>query len=188
MTDALQRLRQNAPQQLLLGLLMGIAFGACLQIGGVTRYDVILGQLLLTDFTVVKVMLSAVAVGMVGIHLMRGAGLAELHIKPGSVGATVVGGIIFGAGFAVLGYCPGTVAGAVGSGALDALVGGVSGIILGAGIFAVLYPRLEASVLHRGEFPTMSIPQLLNLNPWMVVVPVVILIAAVLVGLEYAGL
>ncbi|HDS63539.1 MAG TPA: YeeE/YedE family protein, partial [Methanofollis liminatans] len=108
MNDALQRLRGNAPAQLVLGLAMGVGFGACLQIAGVTRYDVILGQLLLTDFTVVKVMLTAVAVGTVGVYLMRGAGLADLHIKPGSVGATVVGGIIFGAGFAVLGYCPGT--------------------------------------------------------------------------------
>jgi hypothetical protein len=188
MKDALTRLRRNAPVQLSLGLAMGVAFGACLQAAGVTRYDVIIGQLLLTDFTVVKVMLTAVAVGTLGVHLIRSAGLADLHIKPGSVGATVVGGVIFGAGFAVLGYCPGTVAGAVGSGALDALVGGVTGILIGAGIFSVLYPRLEASVLGLGRFPTATIPEVLHVNAWVVVVPLVLLIAAVLYALEYLGL
>ena len=43
--------------QLFLELIMGIVFGFLLQKGGVTNYDVILGQLLLTDFTVVKIML-----------------------------------------------------------------------------------------------------------------------------------
>ncbi len=53
---------------LLWGLVFGIAFGFLLQKGGATKYDVIIGQLLLTDFTVVKIMLSAVLVGMIGIH------------------------------------------------------------------------------------------------------------------------
>jgi len=96
-----------------------------LQKGGVTRYDVIIGQLLLTDFTVLKVMLSAVVTGMVGVYALKGAGLANLHPKPGSLGSTAVGGLIFGLGFGILGYCPGTVVGAVAQGSLDALFGGV---------------------------------------------------------------
>jgi uncharacterized protein len=186
--EPLQSVRKNRSLQLALGLAMGIAFGAFLQLGGVTRYNVIIGQLLLTDFTVVKVMLSAVAVGMVGVYLLRSLGLANLAVKPGSVGSTVLGGIVFGAGFAVLGYCPGTVAGAVGSGALDALFGGVVGILVGAGIYAALYPRLEATVLQKGEFPNKTIPELLNLHPWAVVVPAVVLILAILWGIEYMGL
>ena len=186
-TGSLQRLHRNLPRQLVLGLLMGIAFGAFLQLGGVTRYDVIIGQLLLYDFTVVKVMLSAVAVGMVGIYLLKARGLVRLHTKAGSIGSTVLGGIIFGCGFAVLGYCPGTVAGAVGSGALDALFGGAAGITLGAGIFAALYPRLDASLLQKGEFPNTTIPELLNIHPWAVVLMAVILIVAILWGIEYLG-
>jgi len=50
--------------QLMIGLFIGILFGFLLQKGGVTKYDVIIGQLLLTDFTVVKIMLSAVITGM----------------------------------------------------------------------------------------------------------------------------
>jgi hypothetical protein len=91
-------------------------------------------------------------------------------------------------GFATLGYGPGTIAGAVGQGSLDALVGGVAGILLGAGIFASLYPRLQKSTLIKGDFGELTLPQLLKVNPWVVVIPVVILLAAILFLLQKAGL
>jgi hypothetical protein len=174
--------------QLVLGLIMGVVFGILLQKGGVTNYDVIIGQLLLTDFTVIKVMLSAVITGMLGVHLLRSIGLAQLHPKPGSVGASVIGGLIFGVGFGMLGYCPGTVAGAVGQGYLDALFGGMVGTLIGAGMFAALFPQLEASVLHKGDFGDLTLPRLLKVNPWAVVIPAAIALGALLVILEKAGL
>ena len=132
-----------------IGCFIGMAFGFLLQKGGVTKYEVIIKQLLLTEFTVVKIMLSAVVTGMIGVHLLRSIGLVTLHPKSGSFGATVVGGLIFGVGFGILGYCPGTLAGAVGQGSLDALLGGLVGILIGAGIFASLYPRLDILVLKK---------------------------------------
>jgi len=174
--------------QLGLGLIMGVIFGFLLQKGGVTNYDVIIGQLLLTDFTVIKIMLSAVITGMLGVHMLKSFGLAQLHPKPGSLGASVIGGLIFGVGFGMLGYCPGTVAGAAGQGYLDALFGGMVGSLIGAGIFAALFPRLEASVLHKGDFGELTLPRLLKVNPWAVVVPAAIALAALLVLFEKAGL
>jgi hypothetical protein len=174
--------------QLALGLMMGVIFGFLLQKGGVTNYDVIIGQLLLTDFTVIKMMLSAVITGMLGVHLLRSIGLAQLHPKPGSLGASVIGGLIFGVGFGTLGYCPGTVAGAAGQGYLDALCGGVVGILIGTGIFAALFPRLKASVLHKGEFGDLTLPQLLRVNQWVVVVPFAMILIALLLLFEKFGL
>jgi hypothetical protein len=184
----LETLHSKKGVQLILGLIAGILFGFLLQKGGVTKYRVIIGQLLLKDFTVVKIMLSAVITGTLGIHLLRSLGLVQLHPKPGSFGVSVIGGLIFGVGFATLGYCPGTIAGAVGQGSLDALVGGVAGILLGAGIFASLYPRLQKSTLIKGDFGELTLPQLLKVNPWVVVIPVVILLAAILFLLQKAGL
>jgi hypothetical protein len=183
-----ERLHDKKNVQLLLGLIFGILFGFLLQKGGVTQYDVIIGQLLLVDFTVVKIMLSAVIVGMIGVYAMKSLGWAKLHTKGGSVGSTVVGGLIFGAGFGILGYCPGTLAGAVGQGALDALVGGASGILIGTGLFAALYPRLSRKILHYGAFETKTIPDLLHVNPWMVVVPAVAILVGLLWVFEYLGL
>jgi len=183
----LATLHENKSLQLLIGLILGILFGFLLQKGGVTKYDVILGQLLFEDFTVVKIMLSAVVTGTIGIHLLRSLGLVQLHPKPGSVGTSLVGGLIFGLGFAVLGYCPGIVAGAIGEGWLDALLGGAVGILIGAGLFASLYPGLQKSILSKGDFGTLTLPELLKVNAWAVVVPVVIMLVALLWWIESAG-
>jgi uncharacterized protein len=174
--------------QLFIGLLIGVAFGFLLQKGGVTRYDIIMGQLLLEDFTVIKVMFTAMVVGMVGVHVLKGRGLAELHPKPGSWGGTAVGGVIFGAGFALLGYCPGTLMGAIGEGALDALMGGLPGLILGAGLFSEWYPRLERTFLKKGYFGEITWPQLLRLAPWTIILPFSAGAVALLWWLERSGL
>lgn len=181
-----EQLRSDKRAQVVLGLPFGIVFGFLLQKGGVTAYGIIIGQLLLTDHTVIKVMLSAVLVGMIGVYTMKALGLVRLHYQEGSVGATVIGGLIFGAGFAILGYCPGTAAGAVGAGALDALVGMV-GITLGAGAFARLYPRLDRGILRSGAFSAGTIPELLGVRPGIVVVVVALLITGFLFLLEVLG-
>ena len=182
-----EKLRENPGAQKALGLLFGIIFGIFLQKSGVTTYKVIIGQLLLTDFTVLKVMMSAVVVGTVGVHFMHGRSMVNLHVRGGSFGSTVIGGLIFGAGFALLGYCPGTAPGAMGQGALDALVGGVLGLTFGSWVYAVSYPRI-APFLEKGEFKHERLQDLFHLGTWAVIVPLILLIVAVFVGLEWLGL
>jgi hypothetical protein len=177
--------KKNA--QLGIGFLAGILFGFLLQKGGVTRYDIIVGQLLLQDFTVLKIMFTAMVTGMIGVHLLRGLGLAQLHPKPGSLGSTAIGGLIFGVGFGTLGYCPGTAVGAVGQGSLDALFGGIPGLLLGAGLFASLYPKLQSRFLNRGDFGEITWPQLLRVNPWVLIVPLSTGVIALLYWLEQVG-
>jgi hypothetical protein len=180
-------LRKNERAQVVLGLLIGIAFGFLLQKGQVTSYDVIMGQLLLIDFTVVKVMGSAILTGMIGFYLLRNRGLVQRHVRTGSWGSNVIGGLIFGLGFGLLGYCPGTVAGAVGQGSLDALFGGVIGLLIGAGIFARVYPVLSKKILNRGAFKSTLIPDLLHVQEQTAVVLMAIGIVVVLGGLEILG-
>lgn len=174
--------------QLVVGFFTGIIFGFLLHKGGVTHYDVIVGQLLLTDFTVVKIMLSAVVSGMIGIYFLKSIGAVALHPKPGSFGSTVVGGLIFGVGFGVLGYCPGTLAGAIGQGSLDALFGGLIGVLIGAGLFATFYPKLDKRILNKGDFGDITWPQLLEVNPWVLVILVSLGIATLLLWIERLGL
>ncbi len=170
------------------GLLFGMIFGFLLHKGGATSYDVILGQLLLADFTVLKIMLSAVVVGAIGIHLLQGWGRVVLSPKRGSWGKNAVGGLIFGVGFALLGYCPGTIAGAIGAGRLDALVGGLPGILLGSWLFAVVYPRVKDGLLRKGAFPKATLPELLRLPRWAVIGLLSPAIALLLTLIERAGL
>jgi uncharacterized protein len=175
-------------RDLLWGLIFGIAFGFLLQKGGVTKYDVILGQLLLEDMTVLKVMLSAVIVGMPGVYAIKHLGRAELQPKAGSLGLNLIGGLIFGVGFAVLGYCPGTLAGALGNGYLDAATGGLLGILVGSDLYARLYPRVRSGIGRWGEYGDLTLPRWLKANDWLVVIPSMILLTLVLVWMEMAGL
>jgi hypothetical protein len=181
-------LHRNRRAQIVLGLFIGIAFGFLLQKSNVTSYQVVIGQLLLSDFTVIKMMLSAVIVGMIGFSLLKRRGLVQPHIVSGSAGSSLAGGLVFGLGFALLGYCPGTVAGAVGQGALDALFGGFVGMLIGAGLFARIYPALNASILHKGEFPATTLPQLLHAGERLVIVVFVTGSVLFLLLLEYYGL
>jgi hypothetical protein len=56
---------------LLAGMVLGLAFGFLLQKGGVGKFNVLIGQLLLQDWTVAKIMLTAIVVGMVGIFALH---------------------------------------------------------------------------------------------------------------------
>jgi len=167
-------------KELMWGLVFGIIFGFLLQKGGVTSYDVIVGQLRLTDFTVLKVILTAIVVGMLGIHLMRKFGWVEFTVKPGSWGKNAVGGLIFGVGFALLGYCPGTIAGAIGNGQMDALIGGLPGILLGSWLLAAIYPKIRSGILMKGDFGDMTLPKLFKVNEWIVIIPLAILLVVIM--------
>ncbi len=101
---------------MMYGLVTGILFGFLLQKGRVIRYDKQIGALRLIDMTIVKFMLTAIVVGMIGTYALVDLGLAKLSIKPMIVGAIVIGGLIFGVGWGLFGYCPGTSLGAVGEG------------------------------------------------------------------------
>ena len=183
----LDKLHANKKAQLVLGLMIGTGFGFLLQKGGVTRYEVIMGQLMLYDWTVAKVILTAILTGMLGIYLMRIPGWVRLHKKKGSIGSTVIGSVIFGVGFGLLGYCPGTTAGAVGQGNLDALFGGVLGMLIGTGLYAVIYEKLNSNILHLGEFGDATLPQLLKARSGYVILSVGAAIVAFLMVLELAA-
>jgi uncharacterized protein len=147
--------------RLALAIIFGLAFGFLLQKGGVGKYHILVGQLLLQDFTVIKVMLTAILVGMIGIFTLHRLGLARLHVKPTRFGANIIGGLIFGAGFGLLGYCPGTAAAALGQGNWDALFG-MLGLILGSYLYAELSARLKAGLEQWGDRGKLLLPELLH--------------------------
>ncbi|MDX9897096.1 MAG: YeeE/YedE thiosulfate transporter family protein [Desulfofustis sp.] len=173
--------------QLIYGLITGLLFGFLLQKGRVLRYDKQLGALRLEDMTIVKFMLSSVIVGMIGIYALHDLGLVKLSIKATIVGPVVLGGLIFGIGWGLLGYCPGTSMGAVGEGRLDALFG-IVGMIAGAALFAEAYPFLLKTVYTWGDFGKITIPQVLGINHWLII-PVFVAGASLLFRwLEKTGL
>ena len=145
-------------KMLLYGLVTGILFGFLLQKGRVLRYDKQLGALRLMDMTIVKFMLSTVLVGMVGVYILKDLGLVKLSVKPTNLAANIIGGLIFGAGWGLLGYCPGTSAGALGEGRWDSLWG-ILGMLVGAAVFAEVYPALKTSILTWGNLARLLCPR-----------------------------
>ncbi len=160
--------------ELVYGLVTGILFGFCLQKGRVLRYDKQLGALRLGDFTIVKFMLSHVVVAMVGVYLLYDLGLVKLAVKPTVLGGVVIGGLIFGLGWGLTGYCPGTAVAALGEGRLDA-AWAILGMLAGAGLYAEAFPWLKVTVLTWGDFGKITLPQMLGLNHWLVIGAVVVL-------------
>ena len=156
-------------KMLIYGLITGILFGFLLQKARVIRYDKQLGALRLIDMTIVKFMLSSILVGMVGVYLIKDLGWAQLSVKDTVLGGNILGGLIFGLGWGLLGYCPGTSAGALGEGRWDA-VWGILGMLVGAALFAEAYPGLKKTVLTWGNFGKITLPQILGMNHWVIIV------------------
>lgn len=169
---------------LILGLLTGIFFGFFLQKGQALKYDKQMGMLRLKDFTILKIMLTAILVGMAGIYFLVDIGLAKLSLKPTVLGANIIGGLIFGLGWGMLGYCPGTAVGATGEGRFDAFWGGVLGMLVGAGIFAEVYPLIEGNLLKWGDYGKLSIPMWLGMHHWTIIAIVWAIVILMLLGLE----
>jgi uncharacterized membrane protein YedE/YeeE len=130
---------------LILGLVIGMAFGAILQLGGASSYRKIMGSLLLKDMDIIKLILLSIAVGTVGIYALDLVDMANMSIKPTYVLGITVAGLIFGVGFAVAGYCPGTCVVAAAEGKTDAIVT-VFGGLAGALIYALVAPWMQGLI------------------------------------------
>lgn len=163
-----------------LGLVFGFAFGFLLQKGGVGTYHILIGQLLFQDWTVAKIMVTAIIVGMIGIFTLNHFGKVTLHTKPTKLASNIVGGLVFGAGFALAGYCPGTAAAAVGQGSWDALFA-MAGLVVGSWVFAEKSDTLKQSIEKVGDFGKLTFFDVLPLPKSAVIMLAVVLLTGFLI-------
>ena len=172
-----------ATPRLIAGAIFGLAFGFLLQKGGVGNYHVLIGQLLLQDWTVAKIMLTAIVVGMIGVFTLHHFAKVNLHIKPTRIGSNIIGGLLFGVGFALTGYCPGTAAAALGQGCWDAIFG-IAGLIAGSWMFAELSGWTKRTIENWGDFGKVLLPELLHMPRGVFVVGFAAALTALLVLLH----
>jgi uncharacterized membrane protein YedE/YeeE len=144
---------------LLLALAMGFAFGFLLHRGRVTDCNVIENQFRLRDFTVLKVMGTAIIVGGIGVMLLVDAGSAKYYIKDANLLGVALGAALFGVGMVLYGYCPGTGLAAVATGSLHALAG-VAGMLLGGILFALSFGWVKAHILPVAALGMVRLPDL----------------------------
>lgn len=166
------------------GALVGLVFGFLLQKARVTRFDTIVNQFLFRDFTVLKVMLTAIVVGAIGIWGMLQLGMIEgLHVKNATILGNAVGGLIFGVGMAVLGYCPGTGVAAIGDGSRHAIFG-LFGAIVGAGVYAEMHAWLNTHLNKVIDLGKATFPSETGLSPWWFILATGVIAVALFVAIE----
>ncbi|HAD09525.1 MAG TPA: hypothetical protein DCF62_08605 [Porticoccaceae bacterium] len=147
---------------LIIGFLIGCAFGAILYLGGATSYRRILGTLRLKDMWIIKLMGTAIGVGALGIALLDLGGWANMSVKPTYVWGVAIGGLIFGVGWAVSGFCPGTCVVGAAEGKKDALATLLGGLV-GALIFSLVYPYLEG-LINTANFGKLTLDSAIGIN------------------------
>lgn len=166
----------------LLGLITGILFGFALHRAGFSRCGLVMRGLAFRDFTMLKVMLTAIAVGMVGAGVLATffPEYAHLKIKSLYVWGVLLGGLIFGVGMSIAGYCPGTALVGLGGGVRDGLLA-VLGALLGSFVFILAYPTLEPVLIKPMNLGKVTLHELLGV-PHIVMA---ILFASLLAGIVW---
>ena len=167
---------------LVIGFLIGCAFGAILYLGGATSYRRILGTLLLKDMWIIKLMATAIGVGTLGVYLLDFNGLAHLSIKPAYIWGVALGAAIFGVGWAISGYCPGTCVVGAAEGKKDAL-STLAGALFGALLFSLVYPYIQG-LLNAANFGKVTMEDLMGVEGLWIAIPM----SLALLGVAFFGL
>ena len=170
-------------------LILGVAFGFALNKAGLTKYHKIVNVFRLTDLAVLKFMMTALVVSMSGLYLLRGLGLVTFPSVPATyVVGNIVGGLIFGVGMALSGYCPGTCAAGAGEGKLDYLVPGLLGFLVGAGIYGLTYQSVFPKISAIANSGNVVIPDMWDLSPFLTVVLFALVAVFLFYLIDRAGL
>ena len=145
--------------QTTLSLVMGMAFGGLLVFSRVTRGGCLTGQFRFKDFTVLKVMLTAILVGGIGVWFLVHTGHAKYAVKEANMAGVALGAALFGVGVSLYGYCPGTGIAAAATGSISAFVG-LFGMAFGAIAYALSYDTVKANILSIAALGKLRMPEM----------------------------
>ena len=116
---------------LLSGLVFGVAFGFLLEKSRVFEPGVVVAQMQLRNFILIKVWFSAIVTILIVVTLLRELGIVTLHPKPVLLIGDLVGGLLIGTGMTLAGGCPAMIMAQIGAGYRDAwfvVLGGLAGL------------------------------------------------------------
>ena len=170
---------------LIVGLLTGMAFGAILQRVGASSFEMIVNMLRLKNLTVLKFFFLAMATGSLGIYTLDSVGTAHIGIAPLYLLGITAGGLIFGVGWAISGYCPGTSLVAMGEGKIDAAITVLGGLV-GALVLALTWDWIKPLLVDPLNFNA-NLPDVLGVKPLLVAIVLTAAIVAFVIHLDRAG-
>jgi hypothetical protein len=155
----------SVANDLAIAVALGLGFGFCLERAGFGSARKLTAVFYLYDMAVVKVMFTAIVTAMVGLFVLSAAGvlnLADLYIEPTSMAAQALGGLVFGAGFIVGGYCPGTSIAAIATGRKDGIAFAL-GMLAGVWAYAEFTPGIEGWI-KSGSAGEMTLPSVTGIG------------------------
>jgi len=156
--------------EIILALVLGVLFGFALNKAGLTRYTKIVNVFRLNDMAVLKFMMTALVVTMIGVYPLRMLGVITFPTVPATyILGNVLGGLIFGVGMSMAGFCPGTMVAGAGEGKLDYIIPGFLGFLAGAVIFGLTYDQVFPPIAKVLNYGSVVIPDLWNVNAILVV-------------------
>lgn len=145
MFPLVSQIEWSVTTDLAIAIALGFGFGFCLERAGLGSARRLTAVFYLFDMAVVKVMFTAIVTCMTGIALLSAIGavnVSEFYVEPTALPAQILGGLLFGAGFIVGGYCPGTSMAAIATGRKDGFAFAF-GMLAGVWAFAEFTPGLE---------------------------------------------
>jgi len=159
-----------------MSLLLGFFFGFFLERAGFSSAKKLTDQFCFKDFSVLKVMFTAIIIAMLGIayfSLLGWMNFGQIYVPETFVWPQLFGGLLLGAGFILGGYCPGTAVAAAAIGKIDALlfIIGVMIGIFGFGSSVSHFSKFNVS----GALGALTIPQWLNVNPGVIAFAVTVI-------------
>ena len=167
---------------IIVGIAMGIVFGFALEKSRVFEPGIIVGQMQMRNFIMIKVFLTAVATGAVVLAALNGFGYVKLHPKAALYSADIIGGLLLGAGITLAGACPGTTLAQIDAGYRDALftiVGGLAGAVA----YSYAEPALSKTFLGQGGGKILF-TELVGVPYWMGALALAAAIVVILIALE----
>lgn len=155
----------------IVGLIMGVIFGASLVLTGLTNPDKIIGALRLKDFYAIRTIAVFLLVGMFGTWILDLFGAANFSIKPMVILPVLIGGAFLGIGLGLTGFSPATGLASAASGRIDALIT-VIGMIFGAHVYILIYPSIVVPLERILNFGSLTLPQITGASAASWVVPI----------------
>jgi len=172
----------------ILALILGVMFGFALNKAGLTKYTKIVNQFRLTDMTVMKFIMTALVTTALGLYPLRMLGIITFPTVPATyIVGNLVGGLIFGVGMSMAGYCPGTMAAGAGEGKLDYLFPGLLGFITGAALFGLTYDKVFPPIAKMLNVGNVVMPDLWNVNAMLVVFALALLALVLFYAIDRMG-
>lgn len=151
-------------------MVVGLVFGWLLHKARLTQYSKIMNVFRFTDLSMLQFMLTAIVVSAIGIYALRDLGLVSLTgSNPTNLVASLVGGLVFGVGMALAGFCPGICAAGGGQGNVDYVIPGFLGFLVGAILFGLTYAKVFPAISGIANLGNVFLPELFHINEWLLI-------------------